>query len=141
MINAPFTNLTMRRLAMRSVAATATLMIGLLVTIHAHAQVAAPFIGTWKATWQTDKKSYEAVMTVTEAGGTWQTATQDRKNPCVGREVPMKVESNTQTEVQFQLQFSEVIRGCQNATVALKASPDGTVTGTRGKYELVLLRK
>jgi len=127
--------------AIRSVASIGTLIASLLLSGQAHGQVPAPFVGTWKATWQTEKKSYEAVMTVTDTGGTWQTAYADKYNPCAGREVPMKVESSSATAVQFQLQFSEVMHGCQNVNVALKIAPDGTVTGTRSKYELTLRRK
>lgn len=125
----------------RSMASAATLMAGLLLGGAALAQVSAPFVGTWKASWQTDKKSYEAVMTLTEAGGTWKTATMDKGNPCAGREVPMKVESSSPTEVQFQLRFSDVMTGCQNVNVALKADADGKVSGTRSKYELTLLKQ
>lgn len=125
----------------RSLASSGALIGGLLLGAQAHSQVAAPFVGSWKATWQTDKKSYDAVMTVSDTGGTWQTATLDKSNPCAGREVPMKVESSSATEVQFQLRFSDVMSGCQNVNVALKLAPDGTVTGTRSKYELTLHKK
>lgn len=108
----------------------------------AWAQVPAPFVGTWKVTWQTDKRLLEAEMNVTPGGGTWQTATMDRHNPCAGREVPLKVESASGDSVQFSLQFSEVVAGCQNVAVVLKAEPDGKVTGTRSnKFALTLSRK
>jgi hypothetical protein len=105
------------------------------------AQVSAPFIGSWKATWQTDAKSYDAVLNVTEKGGSWQTYVRNENNPCAGREIPMKVESASPTEVRFLLQFSETIPGCQNVKVVLQATPDGKVTGTRSKYELTLVRQ
>ena len=126
---------------LRSAALAVTGFLALvLATTPAFAQVPAPFVGVWKATWATDKKSYEALMTVTNAGGTWQTAARDGNNPCVGREVPMKIESSTATEVLFLLQFSEVITGCPNVKVSLKAAPDGSITGTRSKFELTLVR-
>jgi hypothetical protein len=103
--------------------------------------VSAAFVGSWKTTWQTDKKSYDALMNVTETGGTWQTFTRDRNNPCAGREVPIKIESTSVTEVKLILQFSEVIPGCQNVTVTLKAAPDGVVTGVRSKFELTLVKQ
>jgi hypothetical protein len=107
----------------------------------AFAQVAAPFVGAWKVSWQPDRRKYDAVMTVTENGGSWQTYAQSQVNPCVGREVPMKVETATSNEVKFLLQFAEAIPGCPNATVILKAAADGTVTGTRSKFELTLSRQ
>ena len=107
----------------------------------ATAQITAPFLGSWKANWQTDRKTYDAVMNVTDKGGTWQTYTRDKNNPCAGREVPMKIESSGPSEVQLLLQFSEVIPGCSNPTVTLKAAPDGTVTGMRSKFELTLVKQ
>lgn len=121
--------------------AAGLLAASLALAVAAQAQVPAPFVGTWKATWATERKSYEAVMTVTDSGGTWQTATRGESNPCAGREVPLKVEAAAATELKLQLQFSEVIPGCQNVSVTLKAGPDGAVTGTRNKYELTLTRK
>ena len=52
----------------------------------------------------------------------------------------MKVESSTATEVHFLLQFSEVIAGCQNVKVVLKAGADGSITGIRSTFELTLAR-
>jgi hypothetical protein len=34
-----------------------------------------------------------------------------------------------------------VIPGCSNVNVTLVAAPDGTVTGTRSKYELTLVKQ
>lgn len=122
-------------------AAIALGLAGLCLVHPASAQVAPAFVGHWTASWQTNAKQYAAKFTVTESGGTWQTATQDRNNACAGREVPMKVESASPTDVQFTLQFSEVIKGCTNVRVELRLGPDGKVTGTRSKFELTLVRQ
>ncbi len=127
--------------AIRLGLALTLLCIAATISIPAFAQVSAPFIGSWKAAWQTDKRSYDALMNVTEQGGTWQTYVRNQNNPCAGREVPMKVESAAPTEVKLVLQFSETIPGCPNVTVTLKATPDGTVTGMRSKFELTLARQ
>ena len=125
----------------RSRLAYALVCVAAVACNSAFAQVAAPFVGTWKTHWQSDQKPYSAVMKVTETGGTWQTFTKDKNNPCAGREVPMKVDSATPTEVKFTLQFSEAIPGCTNTTVKLNAAPDGTVTGMRSKFELGLVKQ
>lgn len=127
--------------AIRSGLALTLLCMAATIGNPAFAQVSAPFIGSWKAAWQTDKRSYDALMNVTEKGGTWQTYVRNQNNPCAGREVPMKIESAAPTEVKFVLQFSETIPGCPNATVTLKAAPDGKVTGMRSKFELTLARQ
>lgn len=115
--------------------------IAATISLQALAQVPAQFVGSWKATWQTDKKHYEATMSVTEQGGVWQTYVSNQNNPCAGREVAMKLESATPAEVKFILQFSQIIPGCSNASVTLKAAPDGTITGTRSKFDLKLVRQ
>ncbi len=122
--------------------AASALVLALLLSNAALAQVVPQaFLGTWSASWQTDRKSYDATMTLTETGGTWHTLTRDRNNSCAGREVPIKVASVTDGELQLVLQFSEALAGCPNATVTLKATPDGIVSGTRSKFELKMARK
>lgn len=105
------------------------------------AQVPAPFVGRWKVAWEYETRSYEASMTVTEAGGTWQTARLDSRNVCAGREVAMKLESSSEDRAQFKLMFSDVIPGCPDPTVRLKLAPDGSVTGTRSQYPLTMERQ
>lgn len=125
----------------RVLVALLTGALGLAASWPAAAQVPAPLVGNWQGTWQTENRQYEARLTVTSSGGSWQTATTSRTNPCAGKDVPMKVESATETEVKFLLQFSEVIPGCQNVAVTMMVGPDGAVTGTRSKYELQLVRR
>jgi hypothetical protein len=115
----------------------------LLACTAAFAQAPAnsPFYGSWSASWEFEKQSYDAKMTLGAQGGTWQTSTRSRSNPCAGREVPIKVESITAEEAQLTLAFSDVIAGCRNVKVVLKAAPDGTVTGTRSGNALSLQRQ
>ena len=131
----------LRKSPPRKAHSISSLCLLLSAVTSSFAQVPAPFIGTWKAAWQTEKKSYEAEFSISDSGGQWQTATSNSNNPCVGREVPMKLESTSDHSAQFVLQFSEVLIGCQNVTVTMKTGPDGTVTGTRSKIELTLTKK
>jgi hypothetical protein len=113
-----------------------------LASSLAMAQAAAkPFIGTWKVEWQTDKQTYGAVMEITETGGTWQTATSSRANPCFGRKVPIQHDSATVDSLDMTLKFSEVIADCRNATVKLKLDDKGAVVGRRSGYELQMKRE
>jgi len=102
--------------------------------------VAKPFLGSWKVEWQTDRQTYQAVMEVTETGGSWQTATSSRSNPCFGRKVPMQHDSVTADSLDMTLKFSDVIPDCKNATVKLKVDDKGVVTGRRGGYEMQMKR-
>ena len=116
-------------------------LVAMIAAIPAQAQVSAPFLGTWKVTWQYEAKAYEATMTVTESGGSWQTANRRQNNACAGRDVPMKVNSASPTEVQYTLAFTDVLPGCRNVPVVLKAGTDGAVSGTRSQLELTLTRQ
>lgn len=107
----------------------------------AQAPSSSPFYGSWSASWEFEKQSYDAKMVLGAQGGTWQTSTRNRNNPCAGREVPIKVESMTAEEANLTLAFSDVISGCRNVKVVLKATPDGTVSGTRSGNELTLKRQ
>ena len=112
----------------------------LIATGGAGAQATNPFLGTWKVTWEGEAQSHEALLVVAESGGSWKTSARQKNNPCVGREVPIKIESSTPAELKMVLQFSAVISGCNDSKVTLNAGPGGTVTGKRGKADLVLVR-
>ena len=104
------------------------------------AQAAAPFIGKWNVAWKTEQQSYEAVMVITENGGTWQAFVQIRSNPCAGREVQLQHDRATPNSLDLTLKFEDAIPGCKNARVRLQVDDKGTVTGKRSGYELQLKR-
>ena len=104
------------------------------------AQVAKPFLGKWSVEWQTDRQRYDAVMVITESGGTWQTYIRRRSNPCAGREVQMQHDKVTVDTLEMTLKFEDAIPGCRNARVRLKVDDQGTVTGKRSDHELQLKR-
>lgn len=106
----------------------------------AQVQVAKPFLGKWNVEWQTDQQRYEAVMVVTESGGTWQTYIRRRSNPCAGREVQMQQDKVTPDTLEMTLKFEDAIPGCRNARVRLQVDDKGTVTGKRSEHELQLKR-
>lgn len=103
--------------------------------------VPAPFVGTWKVSWQGKTKPLSAEMVLTAAGGRWQTFNvASQTNHCFGREVPIAVQSASADAVTLQLRFSDVIDGCGNVTVKLQQAADGTITGTRSGEALTLVR-
>jgi hypothetical protein len=105
------------------------------------AQAGKPFIGKWNVEWQTDKQTYAAEMEITETGGTWQTATSSRSNPCFGRKVPIQHDRATANSLDMTLKFSETIPDCKNATVKLQVDDKGAVVGKRSGYDLQLKRE
>jgi hypothetical protein len=118
-----------------------TVVVLALSTSLAIAQAAKPFIGKWSVEWQTDKQTYGAEMEITETGGTWQTATSKRSNPCFGRKVPIQHDSATANSLDMTLKFSEIIPDCKNASVKLQLDDKGAVVGKRSGYELQLKRE
>ena len=99
----------------------------------------SPFLGNWTVTWEGKKQAYEARLQLGAQGGTWKTSSREKNNPCVGREVPVKIDATTADQAQLTLAFSEAIPGCKDSKVLLKAGPGG-ITGTRGEFELTLKR-
>lgn len=118
----------------------ATLLLVSMALASAHAQPSSTFQGTWAVTWEGDKQTYEARLVLGAQGGTWKTSARSKNNPCVGREVPVKIEAATVEEARLTLAFSEAIPGCKDSKVTLRAAA-GSVTGTRGDNQLTLRRE
>jgi hypothetical protein len=111
-----------------------------MATPLAFAQAAAPFVGKWNVEWQTDQLRDDAVMVITETGGSWQTYIWRRSNPCAGREVQIQHDKATPNSRDMTLKFEDAIPGCRNARVRLQLDDKGTVTGQRSDHELQLKR-
>ena len=106
-----------------------------------NAQATNPFSGNWKVVWDGEAQTYEAKLVLTEQGGSWKTAARQKNNPCVGREVPVKLDTVSATELTATLGFSEVIPGCKDSRITLKVDSGNNVTGKRGKSDLTLTRE
>jgi hypothetical protein len=119
----------------------AGLALGLGGALAFAQSVPAPFIGKWKVEWQTDRQTWAAEMEVTESGGSWQTATSNRSNPCWGRKVPLQHDRVTADSLDLTLKFSDIIPDCKNATVKLKLDDKGGVTGRRSGIEMQMKRE
>lgn len=105
------------------------------------AQTGPPFVGTWKVSWQGEKRLQEARLVISENGGTWKTATSSKLNACVGHEVPIALEPVSAQELKVRLKFSEVLQGCSDALVTLRSGDGQNLTGMRGAAELTLERQ
>jgi hypothetical protein len=122
-------------------ASLVVLALGLSCALTFAQSVPAPFIGKWKVDWQTDRQTWSAEMEVTENGGSWQTATSNRSNPCWGRKVPLQHDRVTADSLDLTLKFSDIIPDCKNATVKLKLDDKGVVSGRRSGYEMQMKRE
>lgn len=107
----------------------------------AFAQSPDKFDGNWTVTWEGKSAILEANLEILKDKGKWQTLARQKNDPCVGREVPIRVDERTDNALKITLQFSEVIPGCKDAKVSLSAMADGSISGTRSGSELKLVRK
>jgi hypothetical protein len=113
------------------------------VVTCASAQAPAPLTGKWLVKWQSAQRELEAKLVVTDTGGTWKTmvATKAKRDTCSGREVPIAVDRESESQVKVRLKFSEAIPGCVDSNLDLTIAPDGKISGTRGGASLTFLRE
>lgn len=112
-----------------------------ICSVAAFSQPANPFLGKWKVTWEGAKQIYQATLIIDGTGGSWKTLAHNRHDPCVGKEVPIAIQSSSADAMTIKLKFSEVLQGCTDSTVKLTRVDDKTFTGKRGKSDLVLSRE
>lgn len=105
------------------------------------AQAGPPFVGSWKVSWQGDRRMEQARLVITESGGTWRSARSIRMNACVGRETPIALEPVSTDRLKVRLKFSEVLQGCPDSLITLRSADGQTITGMRGSAELTLERQ
>ena len=112
----------------------------------AFCQPANSFLGKWKVTWSSANGSPQVSnLNIDGSGGSWQTLIAKKRGPrtssCDGLEVPISIESSSADAMTIKLKFSEALQGCADSTVELKRVDDKTITGRRGKADLVLSRE
>ena len=106
------------------------------------AQTPSAFVGSWKVTWEGDKRQHEARLVLAESGGgSWKTFAQKKGNPCMGREVPVSIEGLSQDTIVLKLKFSEAIAGCTDSSVTLKRLNDKAISGSREDVALTIVRE
>ena len=119
-----------------------SVMWGLSAATAVQAQDSAnPFIGKWTVNWTSEVRPQEADLEITASGGKWKTAASSRKNPCIGREVPVEIKSVSAELLEFTAKFSEALAGCKDSNMTLTRAADGKISGMRGDAELTLTRK
>lgn len=116
------------------------LVVALAFTSSLSAQTTDRFDGNWVVTWDGKSALLEAKLEIAQDKGTWQTYSRQKNDPCVGREVPIRVDERTESSLKMTLRFSEVIPGCKDAKVSLVAAQDGSISGVRGNAELKVTR-
>lgn len=109
---------------------------GALLGSIAFAQGPNPYNGKWLAKFQ-DKRggAQEAELSVKDDGGTWKvwgTSRDTKRNPCIGRDLPITVKLASTEGLAFRIEGSKVLAGCPDGSVTLKRVDDKTLEGQFG---------
>jgi hypothetical protein len=109
-----------------------------LAPTAAVAQPADQLSGKWSGMLVGGQEDLAVELNVSETSGMFRfvpKVNQLRQNPCLGKELPMKVTSQTATEVKAKVEGSSILKGCFDASLTLKSSDgkslEGNVSGGR----------
>ncbi len=88
--------------------------------------------GSWKVTFATEgAEGREATVELKGGTGTWTTyarSDKDRKDPCVGRPLPLSITG--ETKLDLKLDASTAIAGCRDRKATLQRTDDKTLEGS-----------
>jgi hypothetical protein len=106
------------------------------------AQQTGPFEGKWNGTMQIGGgRSLPIEASFDTTGGKWRITVSNRENPCMNRDLPLSITSQSQSELVFALNGSKVLVGCSDATIALKLIDNKTLEGAVDDGRKVRLTK
>ena len=116
---------------------------GALLASIAFAQGPNPFNGTWHAKFQDKRGGAQAAeLIVKDDGGTWKvwgTSHDTKRNPCIGRDLPITVKRASTEELAFRIEGSKVLAGCPDGNVTLKRVDDQRLEGQFGDGRMLTL--
>lgn len=97
------------------------------------AQGPNPYNGKWIAKFQGQRGgARETELVVKDDGGTWKvwgTSHGTKRNPCIGRDLPIVVQRASTSELAFRIESSKALSGCTDRSVTLKRVDDKTLQG------------
>lgn len=116
-----------------------------LIAAAAHAQTAS-YQGKWTGHATASNGSEIRIdLTIKEAGGTLRTSLSKNYvtvDPCFDRDIPVVVQSQTESELTVAIQGGKVLRGCIDETATLKLIDAKTLQGTlKDGRSVKLMRK
>ena len=107
-----------------------TLAVFATITLSAtvFAQAANPHNGTWAILMEGfERAAVQGTATVKDEGGTWSTTISARKDPCIGRDAPITVQTASADELVFKVNRSQILAGCPDFTLRFKKVDDKTM--------------
>jgi hypothetical protein len=117
----------------------AMMLTCMLLSSTAFSQTTTAYDGKWKVTWE-KPRPMEAALVISGGTGTWKALVSNRDNPCVGREVPISVQSSTAEDLKISLDFSKALPGCLDSEVEFKRIDDSTLKGKRAGTDVTAVR-
>ena len=124
----------------------ASLAIWLAIfSASALAQQPAPLHGKWLGVIKGQGGGELSVeLVLAETGSTWRflpRGNQGHRNPCVGREFPVVLKSQTATELSFEIRGAQILQGCINQTATLTSTDGKTLEGSLADGRAVSLSR
>lgn len=105
------------------------LLLAFTLPLPVGAQPVNPYSGSWTVSFDGPKTAdLEGTVVVKDDGGTWKVLARDRKNPCVGREAPITVQTASADELIFEINRSKVLAGCKDWTLKFRKVDDKSLT-------------
>jgi len=119
------------------------LAAALAAPLAAAAQGANPYNGTWRAQFERRGTGWsaEATLVIADRHGTWQMTSSHRNNPCMGREYPVSIRRATARDLEFEIQRSKVLAGCDDELAVLERVDENTLRGEFEGRRLNLIRR
>lgn len=135
-----------RRRTIRSGARSSTLLaLATLISGSASAQTPAPMHGKWAGTAKSQGGAELAVeLLLAETGSSWRfvrQGSQGRNNPCLDKDFPVIVLSQSATDLSIKIDGSKVLQGCLDQTAAFKTADGKSLDGTLGDGRPVSLSR
>jgi hypothetical protein len=109
-------------------------LCAVLISLPSAAQQTDSLVGKWSGVMTTQKGAEVGVeLTLTDSGGTWHMSMRGgmgRQNPCLGRDLPVVVKSQSATALTMDISGASVLRGCIDATATLTSADGKRLEGT-----------
>ncbi|MDM0117734.1 hypothetical protein QTI66_37145 [Variovorax sp. J22R133] len=98
--------------------------------------------GSWQATFKTERGAErDGTVVIKGDAGTWDMNSQNRNDPCVGRQYPIAIKKASADELEFVVMREATLAGCKDTTMRLKSTDGTTFTGLLNGRDFSMKKK